>query len=278
MVEVLSTAGKDQVKAWSWPFGTILATMSLLLLLPLFAFLAYGFQAEADRIRARAESAAMNLAQISAHSLERSLGDTQQFLSTLAGRASVRALDTSRCDPVFRDFQKSHPGFTALTTTTLDGLLVCSSLDASAARPVLKTSLAGGDRVGAPRFSVGRAQKGFMTGRWVLPVNQAVLDDTGTARGNIAAWLDLVRLSPLNESVLNRLPKDTVSTLFDDDGVVLARSRDAEKWVGVNRTGFPRLPRRSSSVRVFSKSPHKPTASKDFTPSGRWREHIGSSR
>jgi diguanylate cyclase (GGDEF)-like protein/PAS domain S-box-containing protein len=239
VVEVVSTAGKDQVKAWSWPFGTILATMSLLLLLPLFAFLAYGFQAEADRIRARAESAAMNLAQISAHSLERSLGDTQQFLSTLAGRASVRALDTSRCDPVFRDFQKSHPGFTALTTTTLDGLLVCSSLDASAARPVLKTSLAGGDRVGAPRFSVGRAQKGFMTGRWVLPVNQAVLDDTGTARGNIAAWLDLVRLSPLNESVLNRLPKDTVSTLFDDDGVVLARSRDAEKWVGVNRTGFP---------------------------------------
>jgi PAS domain S-box-containing protein len=119
------------------------------------------------------------------------------------------------------------------------GHLVCSSLDASAERPVLKDALAGGERVGAPRFSVGRAQKGFMTGRWVLPVSQAVLDDNGNARGNIAAWLDLVRLSPLNESLLNRLPKDTVSTLFDDDGVVLARSRDAEKWVGVNRSGFP---------------------------------------
>ena len=73
----------------------------------------------------------------------------------------------------------------------------------------------------------------------MLPVSQPVLDDGGNARGSIAAWLDLARLSPLNESTLNRLPKDTISTLFDDDGTVLARSRDAEKWVGVNRSGFP---------------------------------------
>ena len=234
-----TSAIEAKVRAWSWPISNVLLFLSLLLLVPLLVFLSFSIQAETDRIRVRTESAAMNLAQVSAHSLERQLGDTQQFLATLAGRASVRAVERSRCDPVFSDFQKSHPSFTALTTTTLDGRLVCSSLGAKEDRPTLHVSLGTGPTTGAPQFTLGRAQQGFITGRWVLPISQAVLDDSGSAKGNIAAWLDLARLSPLNESTLSRLPKDTISTLFDDDGVVLARSRDADKWVGVNRTGFP---------------------------------------
>nr|WP_326530876.1 EAL domain-containing protein [Rhodoferax sp.] len=234
-----SPLSEAKSSAWSWPISRVLLFLALVLLVPLLVFLAFSIRAETDRIRVRTESAAMNLAQISAHSIERQLGDTQQFLATLAGRASVRAVERSRCDPVFSDFQKSHPGFTALTTTTLDGKLVCSSLRSGEEKPSLTVALGAGSAGGAPQFALGRTQKGFITGRWVLPISQAVLDDSGNARGNIAAWLDLVRLSPLNESTLSRLPKDTVSTLFDDDGMVLARSRDAEKWVGVNRTGFP---------------------------------------
>jgi diguanylate cyclase (GGDEF)-like protein/PAS domain S-box-containing protein len=225
-----------------WRIGTVLVGLALLLLLPLWGFLMLATRDEGSRIERRFESSAMSLAQIYAHSLERNLSDTQQFLATLTARASVRALSSARCDPVFGDFQKSHPGFTSLTTTTLDGALICSSLGAEADRPTLKTSL-GSIATGAPRFQVGRAQKGFISGRWVLPVSQALRDDSGTVRGYIAAWIDLARLNPINESTLNRLPKDTVSTLFDDDGVVLARSRDAEKWVGVNRSGNPQASR-----------------------------------
>ena len=130
-------ANDSDDKLSSWSISTVLLALSMLLLLPLLAFLVLGIQVEMNRIRARMESAAMNVAQISAHSLERQLGDTQQFLATLAGRASVRAVERSRCDPVFSDFQKSHPGFTALTTTTLDGKLVCSSLDAGQVHPTL---------------------------------------------------------------------------------------------------------------------------------------------
>ncbi len=233
------TSSQGPAPARTWRIGTVLMALSLLLLLPLLAFLLLWQQDEASRIQSRTESAAMSLAQISAHSLERELADTQQFLGTLATRASVRALDVTRCDPVFGDFHKSHPGFTALTTTTLDGKLVCSSLGDAVTRPSLVTPLVTGPGNGAPSFQLGRAQKGFLTGKWVLPVSQALLDDAGNARGAIAAWIHLASLSPLNESVLNRLPKDTISTLFDDNGIVLARSRDAEKWVGVNRTGFP---------------------------------------
>ena len=221
-----------------WRIGTVLIALALLLLVPLWSFLMIGTQDEASRIERRFESSAMSLAQIYAHSLERNLSETQQFLITLAARASVRSLSSARCDPVFGDFQKSHPGFTSLTTTTLDGELICSSLGAAPDRPMLKTAL-GSMSTGAPRFQVARAQKGFISGRWVLPISQALRDDSGTVRGYIAAWIDLVHLNPINESTLNRFPKDTVSTLFDDDGVVLARSRDAEKWVGANRTGYP---------------------------------------
>ena len=233
------SVSEAKARTWSWPIRRVLLFLALLLLVPLLIFLAFSVRSETDRIRVRTESAAMNLAQISAHSLERQLGDTQQFLATLAGRASVQAVERSRCDPVFSDFQKSHPGFTALTTTTLDGKLVCSSLRSGDEKPTLTVALAAESAGGAPHFALGRAQKGFITGRWVLPISQPVLDDSGSARGNIAAWLDLVRLSPLNESALSRLPKDTVITLFDDDGTVLARSRDAEKLVGINRSAFP---------------------------------------
>jgi diguanylate cyclase (GGDEF)-like protein/PAS domain S-box-containing protein len=222
-----------------WRIGSVLIGLSLLLLLPLLAFLLMWLEGEARRISVRTESAAMSLAQISAHSLERQLGDTQQFLATLAGRDSVRALDITRCDPVFGDFQKSHPGFTSLTTTTLDGRLVCSSMGEAVNRPRLMTPLTVGQAVGAPYFQLGQAQKGFLTGKWVLPVSLALLDDAGNTRGAIAAWIHLARLSPLNDSTLSRMPKDTISTVFDDKGVVLARSKDAELWVGVNRTGFP---------------------------------------
>jgi len=222
-----------------WRIGTVLTTLSLLLLLPLLVFLLWGLRDEASRIQSRTESIASSLAQISAHTLERKLSDTQHFLATMSARASVRALDSTRCDPVFGDFQKSHPGFTVLTTSTLDGQLVCGAAGTAADRPRLTAALTSGPTSGAPQFQLGRAQKGLISGRWVLPISLPLRDDSGSPRGAIAAWIDLARLSPLNESALNRMPQDTISTVFDDDGVILARSRDADKRVGENRSGFP---------------------------------------
>ena len=226
---------------------TLLLALGLIVLIPLLALLVFDLNKEEQRIRHHAESTAMSLAQIAAHTLERQLGDTQQFLTTLAARANVRALDVQRCDPVFGDFQKSHPGFTALTTTTVDGELICSSRsnkDARASKPpqleiALMPPLALDETGSTPRFRVGRAQKGLISGRWVLPVSQPLFDDQGNVTGSIAAWIDLLRLTPLNESILSKLPKDTLSTVFDDNADVLSRSHAPEKWVGVNRTGFP---------------------------------------
>ena len=236
---VEASASEAAESARTWRIGTVLTSLSLLLLLPLLAFLLLWLSDQGQRIQGRTESAAMSLAQISAHTVERQLSDTQQFLATMAARANARALDIGRCDPVYGDFHKSHPGFTALTTTTLDGKLVCSSLGASANRPSLSAPLATTQRPGAPQFQLGRAQKGFISGLWVLPISLPLLDDSGSTQGAIAAWINLTRLSPLNESTLNRMPKDTISTVFDDDGVILARSRDADQRVGENRSGFP---------------------------------------
>ena len=236
-VEVSASVAVPSARTWA--ISTVLTSLSLLLLLPLLAFLLLWLSDQDHRIQGRTESAAMSLAQISAHTLERQLSDTQQFLATMAARANVRALDVSRCDPVFGDFHKSHPGFTVLTTITMDGKLVCGSLGASTNRPSLSTPLTTTQPTGAPQFQLGRAQKGIISGLWVLPISLPLLDDSGGTQGAIAAWINLTRLSPLNESTLNRMPKDTISTVFDDNGVILARSRDADQRVGENRTGFP---------------------------------------
>ena len=172
---VEASASKAIEPARTWGISTVLTCLSLLLLLPLLAFLLHRLSDQGQRIQGRTESAAMNLAQISAHTLERQLSDTQQFLATMAARPNVRALDVSRCDPVFGDFQKSHPGFTSLTTTTLDGKLVCSSLGATANRPSLSAPLVTMQRAGAPQFQLGRAQKGI--------ISQAARVKTGPAPG-----------------------------------------------------------------------------------------------
>ena len=62
-------ANDSDDKLSSWSISTVLLALSMLLLLPLLAFLVLGIQVEMNRIRARMESAAMNVAQISAHSL-----------------------------------------------------------------------------------------------------------------------------------------------------------------------------------------------------------------
>jgi diguanylate cyclase (GGDEF)-like protein/PAS domain S-box-containing protein len=106
-------------------------------------------------------------------------------------------------------------------------------------RPALTAPLSAAYPAGSPQFRLGRAQKSFLSGLWVLPQSLPLLDNSGSVQGHIAAWIDLARLSPFNESSLSHWPKDTISTVFDDDGVILARSRDPGQWVGVNRSGFP---------------------------------------
>lgn len=218
--------------------NTVVKAGFIALLMPLMALIGAALVAQKREVERRYDGLSESLARIATSSLEHRLSETSQFLGAMAARSSVRTLSSKSCDPVFRDFQKSHPEFTALTTFTLGGKLICGPL-ATSGVVVSEASYLPVNSIPAAGFRVGQIQQGPLTGRWVLPLSHPIFDDEGQVSGHIVAWFDLLSLNPIAQDNLERLPKLTLVTVFDEQRRVLSRSIDPEKWVGSDRSGKP---------------------------------------
>ncbi len=223
--------------AGGWRTRRLMLFLGLLLLVPLLLALDRNAEHDKARIYTESEVLALNLAQTVAHTQAKRLEDTRQLLRALSTRGNLRALNAGRCGQIFSDFQDVHPEFTGLTTAAADGKLVCSSLAATVYPLTLAAPFAAGDAVASVR--IGGAQQGPISGQWVVPVSQPLLDDAGKVSGSIAAWIDLGHLSPLGESTLNRLPPATLALILDENDVILSRTPAAPGAAGMQRTGFP---------------------------------------
>jgi PAS domain S-box-containing protein len=210
--------------------------LALLLLVPLLLALRQNFDDDERRIVNSAEARAMNLAQMTAHTLERQLADTRNLLGALALRPDVRSLDAAHCDGIFDDFERSHAGFAALSTTALDGRSVCSSLAAGGPLGVLATPL--GRRAEQSPSHIGSAQQEPVSGRWVLPVSHEIVDGAAQPAGLLTAWIDLLHLKPFSASTMKGLPRETLTLVFDDQGRLVSRWQATEQWVGHARADF----------------------------------------
>jgi len=213
---------------------THLVGLVLILLIPALAFLAHEFGEEAARIRAETGLAALRLARVTASDTARLITETRIFLSEFATHAGVHELDPNRCDPMFTDFHKLHPGYANLLSKLPDGLIVCSALalpgpNARQTNPAISI-----DEVKRTRaFVIGRPNRGFISNRWVVTLEYPLLAENGELRGMVGAAVDLVRFNPLvGDSAFRNLPQGTLAALIDDQGVILARSHDPERWVG----------------------------------------------
>lgn len=171
-------------------------------------------------------------------------GNTQEFLTEtmalgaeLAKRPQIRALDPNKCDPVIADFPARHPVYASLGTATLDGQSVCSALPkppsgrhaSVAGLDWFKTFSANG------RPMIGKAYLGIISKTWVSVAATPIRDDAGALKGVLALPIRLKRFQPLKHGAT--LPPGATITILDDEGTVLARSHDAEAWVGRNLRG-----------------------------------------
>ena len=232
---------------------TLLFGMILTLMLPIVGLGIYDVAAGVKRIRVEAGQEALRLARVTASDTARLIAETRNFLARLAERPGVRSLDAGRCDPVFTDFHKLHASYANLLVKKPDGTIVCSALplpEPGARQTNPAISIAEVMRTRA--FVVGRPNRGFISGRWVVTLDYPLFDDHGEVEGMVGAAVDLVRFNPLvGASAFRNLPEHTLATLFDDTGVILARSSEPEKWVGSDRSqspGFAELFRQHQGV------------------------------
>jgi two-component system cell cycle sensor histidine kinase/response regulator CckA len=88
-------------------------------------------------------------------------------------------------------------------------------------------------------LGIGEPMIGRVSNQYSLALGRAILDSRGVPVGVVAASTQLDQLRAL--LIPADLPAETVVTLLDARGVVLARSKDAEQWVGRDVSGYPAM-------------------------------------
>ncbi|MCX7141623.1 MAG: PAS domain S-box protein [Proteobacteria bacterium] len=211
---------------------SIRAQMLLLMLavaLPAAAGISWFILAESRDATDAAYLRVKDLADDTASHIDLILSDYDVLFSHLATRAGIKALDSKQCALILSEYLHLHPEFNTLTVRDTRANPVCSSrrnpLPAEDARDSnwFRRGMEGGE------FTVGEAELGYFTQRWVSVLTRRILDDSGKAIGVMSLPLDLLKL---NRRVLATSSSGAVVTVIDRSGNILLRSIEPEKWIG----------------------------------------------
>jgi signal transduction histidine kinase len=216
---------EDRIIRWklrSWLLALVAATM-----LPCLAVLGWTFAANARRDKEEARREARVIATLIASRADQQLADARHLLETIARNSKVRTLRRDLCDAILPDFPL--PNYAQIATINAAGETICSARPEPAGhtykvRDWFHEAMSG-------RFAIGRPRVGLVSGRWIQPVSVPILGDTGKPAGVVLLAIDLLSFGSLLELGGENGVR---ASLKDLNGTMLARSADAENWVGRN--------------------------------------------
>ncbi|MDB4879848.1 MAG: putative two-component hybrid sensor and regulator [Gemmatimonadetes bacterium] len=190
--------------------------------------------------REDAEQDALQLAHRIASRVDDHVGTVDALLIGLSRSIRVSAADVTHNDRMLSAIGKQLEAqrFLNLSVADRSGRVVGLSRRPTTAGPLLDVS----DRkyfreaLTTGGLGIGEPMTGRVSGQYSLALGRAVPGRDGKPVGVVAASTQLDQLSAL--LIASDLPTDAVVTLFDQNGVVLARSLDAERWVGRDVSAF----------------------------------------
>lgn len=206
-----------------------LLVLVLLAVIPAFGLILYEAWEERLRAAADAKEKALNLTRSVLQEQRQLVGKTRRFLTHLAQLPEIKSADPTVCSAFVAGRLAESSEYANLGVISSAGNLMCSALP-------FKGPINVSDRIYFRRtvetqdFSIGEYQVGRVTKKATLNFGYPVLDDKGKFRGVVFAGLDLAWLSHLIAQA--QLPPGSVLTVVDQKGTILARSREAETWVG----------------------------------------------
>lgn len=218
----------------AWGIRTYLAILVLATALPLAALVGFRIYSEAVQSGQRGADASSAIAGNTALLVAQFLDNTRVALESLAQKQS-QLLDPAICQAA------------AATLVSINALyanlVVLDRADNAVCAAKRNKSLVGGtvDRESYERalreknFLVGNPLRGPVTGRWVVIARQPLLDSTGEVIGLITLPLDLVNLQAIVSGA--GMSPEALTIITSARGIVLARSVDADKWVGKDISG-----------------------------------------
>ena len=220
-----------------------------LLLVPFIA--AAGWSANRSRIEHAdelREQAASVAATVGAY-LDTYLAGLDSMSSALARHPAVMNLDKAQCDPLFEAVLRDQPLLLNIVVSDLEGLVMGSGVASnatarlsSAALPYVTETI----RSGKPQVS--ELMTGRISNQPTIVLSYPVRNAAGALVGVLGLGLNLKRLQTLFSDI--PLHNGSVVSLSDKNSRVLARSRDAELYIGKASDPHPIAPRDVAPTQV----------------------------
>jgi len=161
--------------------------------------------------------------------LNQYLSGFDAMAAALAKHPSVAGLDRSRCDDLFSQILKAQPLLLNIVLTDAEGALKGSGLPGPAGlRPVIEMPYVH-DVVAAAKPMVSELTTGQVSGKPTVILAYPVFADEAVV-GTLGLGVNLTALQSVFTSI--PLPEGSVITVTDSASRVLARSRDAERYIG----------------------------------------------
>ena len=161
--------------------------------------------------------------------------------SALARHPAVMALDKSQCDLLFEAVLRDQPLILNIVVSDIVGEVKGTGLPSSAPRlsPAAMSYVSETISTGKPQVSA--LMVGRISSQPTIILSYPVRNAEGALVGVLGLGLNLTRLQTLFSDI--PLPDGSVVTLADATGRVLARSRDAELYIGKIAGPNPTAPR-----------------------------------
>jgi signal transduction histidine kinase len=212
---------------------TRLIALVLAIAVPLVAFAALLIHANAAHSRRVAEFSAIATARDVAGATEEFLDASVQVLPRLARRTRFTDEGRIECDPLLADFHAVLPRIVNIVVVDSAGELVCSanpfpagSFVSARDEPWFRATM------GERRSVLSPPRIGKISGKWISSFTYPIFDTAKQARGVMTLAIDLVRFEPVMRTL--GLTPGGVAGIMDEQGIVIARSAEPQKWIGKN--------------------------------------------
>ncbi|MBI4786433.1 MAG: diguanylate cyclase [Chloroflexi bacterium] len=213
-----------------------LMLLVLIAILPVFGLTLYGDLEQRRQAIADIQHKAERALQLTVTKQGELIHSTRQLLMLLAQLPQVRERDARACHAVLSRLLTPDSRFANLRVSTLDGEVFCSArlmtepvnvADARYFQSVLTTH----------DFAIGNFEVGPISQKPMVGFGYPVLDETGQVQAVVVATLDLAWLNRL--LMESDLPPHSTLTLFDRQGIVLARYPESASAVGQSTADLP---------------------------------------
>jgi C4-dicarboxylate-specific signal transduction histidine kinase len=213
--------------------GGQLATAICALLIPLIAAVIWSANRTRLERQREVELMAEALAGASAAHLEQYLESLDAIAAATLQHPGVTALDPGCCRDLFAQLLAHQPLLTNVVLTDREGAVRATALPSSPiAGQIARAWIASVIATGKPVISDW--YKGQVSGKPVVTLGYPVRAADQSIAGALGLSVDLARLQMVFAKV--PLPDGSVITLLDRSGLVLARSIDAERFIGTTMT------------------------------------------